>query len=85
MNQSASQPHPESPTVPTPNRPSVPVLVPSVPVSVPRVPVSVPEASASIPAIEHPVFSRLIEEVRNEVDVGSGYDRVHNRHNRGSL
>ena len=44
-----------------------------------------PEASASVPATGHPVLSRLIEEVRNEADVGSGYDRVHNRHNRGSL
>ena len=44
-----------------------------------------PETPASVPAIGHPVLSRLIEEVRNEADVGSGYDRVHNRHNRGSL
>ena len=44
-----------------------------------------PEAPASVPATGHPVLSRLIEEVRNEANVGSGYDRVHNRHNRGSL
>ena len=33
---------------------------------------------------DHPVLSRLIEEVRNELvtDVGR-YDRIHNRHNRG--
>lgn len=34
-------------------------------------------------AIEHPVLSRLLEEVRNEADVESRYDRMHNRHNRG--
>ena len=34
-------------------------------------------------AINHPVLSRLMEEVRNEADVESRYDRVHNRHNRG--
>ena len=44
-----------------------------------------PEAQASVPATGHPVLSRLIEEVRNEADVGPSYDRVHNRHNRGSL
>ena len=27
--------------------------------------------------------SRLMEEVRNEADVESRYDRMHNRHNRG--
>ena len=35
-------------------------------------------------AIDHPILSRLIEEVRNEAAVESAYDRVHNRHNRGS-
>lgn len=34
-------------------------------------------------AIDHPVLSRLLEEVRNEAGVESRYDRVHNRHNRG--
>lgn len=34
-------------------------------------------------AIDHPVLSRLVEEVRNEAVVESAYDRVHNRHNRG--
>ena len=33
--------------------------------------------------IEHPVLSRLLDEVRNEKPVGAAYDRVHNRHNRG--
>ena len=35
------------------------------------------------PAAEHPVLSRLLEEVRNERNVEASYDRVHNRHNRG--
>ena len=64
MNQPAPQLRPESPAVPTPNR---------------------PEAPASVPATGHPVLSRLIEEVRNGVDVGSGYGRLSNRHNQGSL
>lgn len=34
-------------------------------------------------AIDHPVLSRLMEEVRNEAGIESSYDRVHNRHNRG--
>ena len=34
-------------------------------------------------ATDHPVLSRLMEEVRNERGVEAGYDRVHNRHNRG--
>lgn len=34
-------------------------------------------------ATDHPVLSRLMEEVRNERGVEVGYDRVHNRHNRG--
>ena len=38
---------------------------------------------SSVPATEHPVLSRLIEEVRNERRVEARYDRVHNRHNRG--
>lgn len=33
--------------------------------------------------VDHPVLSRLIEEVRNEASVEAGYDRVHHRHNRG--
>ena len=37
----------------------------------------------SAKAIDHPVLSRLMEEVRNEGGVESRYDRVHNRHNRG--
>ena len=34
-------------------------------------------------AKRHPVLSRLMEEVRNEHSAKAGYDRVHNRHNRG--
>ncbi len=34
-------------------------------------------------AVDHPVLSRLIEEVRNDTATESAYDRVHNRHNRG--
>ena len=34
-------------------------------------------------ATDHPVLSRLMEEVRNERGVEARYDRVHNRHNRG--
>ena len=34
-------------------------------------------------ATRHPVLSRLMEEVRNEQNAKAGYDRVHNRHNRG--
>lgn len=34
-------------------------------------------------SVDHPVLSRLIEEVRNERNVEASYDRVHNRHNRG--
>ena len=35
------------------------------------------------PTAQHPVLSRLMEEVRNERHVEARYDRVHNRHNRG--
>lgn len=38
-----------------------------------------------IPATHHPVLSRLMEEVRNEHNAKAGYDRVHNRHNRGGM
>ncbi len=38
---------------------------------------------ASAPVAQHPVLSRLMEEVRNEHYVEAVYDRVHNRHNRG--
>lgn len=34
-------------------------------------------------AKRHPVLSRLMKEVRNEHSAKAGYDRVHNRHNRG--
>ena len=40
-------------------------------------------AEGTTPAAEHPVLSRLLEEVRNERHVEASYDRVHNRHNRG--
>ena len=40
-------------------------------------------ASRSPQVEENPVLSRLLDEVRNERDSPSGYDRVHNRHNRG--
>ena len=40
-------------------------------------------AESPVAAVEHPVLSRLIEEVRNESHVEARYDRVHNRHNRG--
>ena len=40
-------------------------------------------ADKSVGAAQHPVLSRLIEEVRNERRVEAAYDRVHNRHNRG--
>ena len=43
-----------------------------------------PNVDSRFPAEEHPVLSRLIEEVRNERDVEAAYDRVHNRHNRGN-
>ena len=33
-------------------------------------------------AEDHPVLSRLIEEVRNEQNTPVAYDRVHSRHNR---
>ena len=42
-----------------------------------------PNKTAATPAAEHPVLSRLIEEVRNEQGIESRYDRMHNRHNRG--
>ena len=32
---------------------------------------------------QNPVLSRLLDEVRNDRDTSSSYDRVHNRHNRG--
>ena len=36
------------------------------------------------PQVEkNPVLSRLLDEVRNDRDTSSTYDRVHNRHNRG--
>ena len=38
---------------------------------------------AATAAAQHPVLSRLMEEVRNERGVEAAYDRVHNRHNRG--
>lgn len=41
------------------------------------------DKEALVPSTDHPILSRLIEEVRNERRVESGYDRVHNRHNRG--
>ena len=41
------------------------------------------DKGASVPSTDHPILSRLIEEVRNERGVEAGYDRVHNRHNRG--
>lgn len=40
-------------------------------------------AEAPVPAANHPVLSRLMEEVRNEQHVEARYDRFHNRHNRG--
>ena len=40
-------------------------------------------AESPVPAAQHPVLSRLMEEVRNERHVEARYDRVHNRHNRG--
>ena len=42
-----------------------------------------PNVGISAKIIDHPVLSRLMDEVRNERGVESGYDRVHNRHNRG--
>ena len=42
-----------------------------------------PGTGAAVPPTEHPVLSRLMEEVRNERHVEARYDRVHNRHNRG--
>ena len=41
------------------------------------------DKGASVPSTDHPILSRLIKEVRNERGVEAGYDRVHNRHNRG--
>ena len=43
-----------------------------------------PSSAGTAPVAEHPVLSRLLEEVRNERSVEASYDRVHNRHNRGS-
>ncbi len=40
-------------------------------------------ASGSPQAEQNPVLSRLLDEVRNDRDTSSTYDRVHNRHNRG--
>ena len=40
-------------------------------------------ADTSLASIEHPVLSRLLEEVRNRQPIEATYDRVHNRHNRG--
>ena len=40
-------------------------------------------ASCSLQLEQNPVLSRLLDEVRNERDSPSSYDRVHNRHNRG--
>jgi len=42
-----------------------------------------PGKGTPVQAIDHPVLSRLMEEVRNERGVEASYDRVHNRHNRG--
>ena len=42
-----------------------------------------PSTDRSLLAARHPVLSRLMEEVRNECNAKAGYDRVHNRHNRG--
>ena len=42
-----------------------------------------PSPTGTAPVPEHPVLSRLLEEVRNERSVEATYDRVHNRHNRG--
>ena len=42
-----------------------------------------PNVGISAKTIDHPVLSRLMDEVRNERGVESRYDRVHNRHNRG--
>ena len=41
------------------------------------------DKEALVSSTDHPILSRLIEEVRNERRVEAGYDRVHNRHNRG--
>ena len=41
------------------------------------------DRGAPVRTIDHPVLARLIKEVRNEHGVEAGYDRVHNRHNRG--
>ena len=38
---------------------------------------------ASGRVIDHPVLSRLMDEVRNEKGTEASYDRVHHRHNRG--
>lgn len=40
-------------------------------------------ASRSPQVEQNPVLSRLLDEVRNDRDTSSSYDRVHNRHNRG--
>ena len=42
-----------------------------------------PSTDRPVLATRHPVLSRLMEEVRNEHNAKAGYDRVHNRHNRG--
>ena len=42
-----------------------------------------PGEEAATAAAQHPVLSRLMEEVRNERGVEAAYDRVHHRHNRG--
>ena len=62
-----------------------PINQPSQPTS-PRPAATTPEnlgkETPSRPT-DHPVLSRLMEEVRNERGVEARYDRVHNRHNRG--
>lgn len=40
-------------------------------------------ANSAASGVTHPVLSRLLEEVKNEMRVEAAYDRVHNRHNRG--
>lgn len=58
-----------------PSQPNSPGPVASIPKNL--------DKGAPIRAIDHPVLSRLVQEVRNEHRVEAGYDRVHNRHNRG--
>ena len=62
-----------------------PVDQPSAPDSARPADITPQKRSEGIQAevIDHAVLSRLVEEVRNEAGVEAGYDRVHNRHNRG--